>query len=293
MQLPSHATNQSYCTVSALEAGHIFLNPALVIDNAPSEEPRRTPSLSFLLQHSTNGKKFLFDLGLRKDWKNLPGAIVTVIEAFAKVEIPQDVVESLAKGGLSPADIDTVCLSHCHFDHCGDPRLFADRDFIVGGDTPKLFEGGGWPQKSDSHFAEDLLPSGTRFLGEDIDWQPIGPFPRAYDFYGDGSLYVIDAPGHIHGHVNLLARTSADGGWIYLAGDTAHHWNLITGKSGVACHPLTGCIHQDKELAEQMIKRVRDLTQMERVRVLLAHDIPWYEENKEGPAFFPGKIEGL
>ncbi|KAJ3560873.1 hypothetical protein NP233_g10550 [Leucocoprinus birnbaumii] len=297
MALPTPSENQPFCTVSALEAGHIYLNPAMFIDNATSTTPERCPSLSFLLQHSSNGKKLVFDLGIRKDWENSPPKIVNWIKTVYRVDVPEDVVDSLKKGNLSPLDIDTVCLSHSHFDHSGNTAPFTQSELVVGGDTPDLFIGGFWPTNSEAFFVENFLPpERTRYLRNDVDWQPIGPFPRAYDFYGDGSVYIIDAPGHLSGHVNLLARTSADGGWIYLAGDTAHSWNLITGKSAIACgHPghLHNTAHQDQELAEAMIRRVQELMKLPRVRVLLAHDKPWYEENEGGNAFFPGTIVSL
>ena len=294
MALPSPAENQPFCTVSALEAGYVYLNPSMFIDNATSTLPLRNPSLSFLLQHSVNKKRLVFDLGIRKDWENSPSQIVNWIKTTYQVDIPQDVVDSLAKGDLSPLDIDTVCLSHSHFDHIGDTTPFSRSEFVVGGDTRDLFVNGFWPSNPDSPFPINLLPTErTRFL---VDWEPIGPFPCAYNLYGDGSIYVIDAPGHLSGHINLLVRTSADGGWIYLAGDTAHHWNLLTGESTIACgHPghHHSSAHQDKELAEQHIRRVRELLNIPRVRVLLAHDVPWYEENKGGAAFFPGHIKSL
>jgi glyoxylase-like metal-dependent hydrolase (beta-lactamase superfamily II) len=33
---------------------------------------------------------------------------------------------------------------------------------------------------------------------------------KAMDFYGDGSFYLLDTPGHAIGHMCGLARTSAD-----------------------------------------------------------------------------------
>ncbi|EKM79432.1 hypothetical protein AGABI1DRAFT_113995 [Agaricus bisporus var. burnettii JB137-S8] len=297
MALPPPADDQPYCSVSALEAGHIYLNMKMFIDNAASEETIRTPSLSFLLQHSVNKKKFVFDLGIRKDWENSPPKAVEWMRTVYKVDIPQDVSDSLAKGGLSPRDIDTVCISHIHFDHSGHAPLFGHSEFIVGGDTRQLLEPGIYPHNPNSFFSADILPpERTRFLGDELHWQPIGPFPRAYDLYGDGSLYIIDAPGHLSGHINLLARTSPDGAWIYLAADTAHHWNLVNGSSVIACgHPghLHDTAHMDKELAEKMINRVREVMKVPRVKVILAHDKPWYDENKDKDAFFPGKINSL
>jgi glyoxylase-like metal-dependent hydrolase (beta-lactamase superfamily II) len=295
MYLPPPTENQAYCIVSVLESGHMHITDNIFIDNPESSDPQRIPSLSFLLQHSLNKKRFLFDLGIRKDWHNAPPKLLASLPPAFKVEIEQDVVESLAKGGLTPDSIDFVCLSHIHFDHYGHSPLFPKSKFVVGGETIKIIESGLYPPNTESVYPADVVPMDrTRFLGEDLLWEEVGPFPRAYDYYGDGSLYVIDAPGHLWGHINLLARTSPDGAWIYLAGDTAHHWNLINGRSGIACsHPGHAISHQDKEKAEEMIKCVGEVSRLPRVRVLLAHDKPWYDANEGGDAFFPGNIKSL
>jgi hypothetical protein len=34
------------------------------------------------------------------------------------------------------------------------------------------------------------------------------------DYFGDGSVFIVDAPGHLFGHVNLLARVGRGGGFI-------------------------------------------------------------------------------
>lgn len=53
----------------------------------------------------------------------------------------------------------------------------------------------------------------------------IGNFP-AYDFFGNGSFYLLDAPGHTIAHICGLARTSigSDGDtFILMGGDFSHH----------------------------------------------------------------------
>lgn len=104
--------------------------------------------------------------------------------------------------------------------------------------------------------------------------------------------------GHIVGHVNVLARTSADGSWILLGGDSAHDWRIVTGEKAFACvvdeAGHVRCImHADKDAAEENLRRVRALVQVGKVQVLIAHDVPWYEANKGGPAFLPGVIPAL
>ncbi|KJA16475.1 hypothetical protein HYPSUDRAFT_290223 [Hypholoma sublateritium FD-334 SS-4] len=293
MTLPSPNDDQAYCTTSALEAGLILLPDEMFIAGAIPGKVTTAPSLSFLLRHSTNNKTFVFDLGIRKDWKNYPPSVVNRINV--RVDIVQDASESIVNGGISLEDVDYVCLSHCHWDHTGDTAAFKKSTFLVGGACQALFKPG-YPVDPECDFASDLLPEGRTIFFDTANWEPIGPFPRALDFFEDGSLYIIDAPGHLPGHINILARSSPDGGWIYLAGDSAHHWNLITLESTIAQgHPdfPHGCAHADKDAAEAHIHRINELTKIPQVRVLLAHDEPFYTKNKGGPAFWPGKIPTL
>jgi glyoxylase-like metal-dependent hydrolase (beta-lactamase superfamily II) len=51
----------------------------------------------------------------------------------------------------------------------------------------------------------------------------IGKF-LAYDYFNDGSLYLLDSPGHCVGHVCALARTTTSPEtFVFLGGDVAHH----------------------------------------------------------------------
>lgn len=296
MSLPPPAETQAFCNVSALEAGIINLPDEMFITNAVEGKVTSAPSLSFLIHHPQRNENIVFDLGIRKDWNNYPPSIVDWIKTTYPVQVKQDVVESLAKGGKQPNDIHYVCLSHCHWDHTGNTLAFPNSTFLVGSDAKSLVASSCYPEFPDGRFPSDLLPAArTRFL-DSTSWGPIGPFPRSLDFFGDGSLYIIDAPGHLPGHINILARTSHDGGWIYLAGDSAHHWKLLTLEENVAVgHPghLHDCAHHDKEAAEEHIRRIHALWKHPRVRVLLAHDEPWYSVNKDSESFWPGKISSL
>lgn len=275
-----------------LEAGHLDLLDEEIITGATPGKVTTVPSLSFLLRHSTDKQTLLFDLGIKKDWQNYPPTVVHWIHTAFHARVDQDVAESLVMGGLSPDDINYVCLSHCHWDHTGDTRPFKNSTFLVGEACQSLLIPG-YPKDPKAEYLSDILPEGRTVFYNPSNWEPIGPFPRALDFFEDGSLYIIDAPGHLPGHINLLARTSPDGGWIYLAGDSAHHWNLLTLDSAIAGHS-SDCAHEDKEAAQAQILRINALMrQHPRVRVLLAHDEPFYAKNKDGPAFWPGKIETL
>lgn len=184
----------------------------------------------------------------------------------------------------------------------GDPSPFTNATFLVGADAkPQITNG--YPINPTASETTTCLPlSRTNFLPHSLFDISIGPFPHAYDFFGDGSLYIIDAPGHNAGHINILTRTSETGGWIYLAGDSAHDVRLLTGEREVAEVEQGGsgqklCLHGDKKSAETHIRRVGELMKRKRndVHVLIAHDWEWYEKEKKtgGKAFWPGVIPAV
>lgn len=81
----------------------------------------------------------------------------------------------------------------------------------------------GFPTNSDAPVREEDMAGravrGIKFDGE----LKAGPFP-AHDFFGDGSFYLLDTPGHCLGHISGLARTSTSPDtFILMGGDLAHH----------------------------------------------------------------------
>jgi len=307
--LPPARENQQFCTISALEGGVLTAPEALFIAESVPGNLLTLPALCFLIQHSTGKvdptpKRLVFDLGINPDLSAYPPEVRKRIDgpnAFFRPDLTSpNCIGSLAHGGATPDDIDFVILSHCHWDHIGDTHPFTKSTFVVGHDTKTLFESGGYPTDPNSWYRADLLPTDrTQYLpptSSDKDWAPIGPFPHALDFFGDGSLYIIDSSGHLAGHINLLIRTSADGGWMYLGGDSVHDRRILTGEAhirvGLPDRPEF-CMHVNRAEAEGHIARIRELEKTEKVRVVFAHDRKWYEENKGGAAFWPGKIESM
>ncbi|VDC06368.1 unnamed protein product [Peniophora sp. CBMAI 1063] len=285
--LPAPRTDQPYFTVSAIAAGVISLPADLVFSPNDVDPSTRwdAPAFSFMLQHSASKRYTLFDLGIRKDYQNMPPAALERIPFFEPVRVEQDVAGYLSAGGLQASDISDVIISHAHWDHTGDPGCFPNATFVVHEGTKARVEHG-YPEDARSTIPQGLLPvDRTRVLNNKTEWHPLGPFPRAYDLFGDGSAYIIDAPGHVEGHINLLTRTSADGGWLMLLGDACHDRRLLTGElqfdvdTDEGGHKTTK-MHIDLDAAQEHLARVRELMKSSRVRVLLAHDAPWWEEKK-------------
>lgn len=124
------------------------------------------------------------------------------------------------------------------------------------------------------------------FVSADAPSRIISPFPsfdRALDFFGDGTLYLIDAPGHFKGHVAALARV-APGTFIFLGGDTCHNRQCYTPGTRLASET----VHQDVGRARETIERLKTMNAtMDEVVVVLAHEA---EVLEEGMPMFPGDM---
>ncbi|KAJ6607602.1 beta-lactamase-like protein [Mycena sp. CBHHK59/15] len=283
--LPAPTPNQAYVHVSALEAGLITLPLHLITPGEPADAVRTCPSLAFFVQHAhAPDRHFVFDLGLRRDFASYPPPIQALVRDTMPCAVPQTVDES----------VQTVVISHLHFDHIGDHTPFTNATFILGGDGAPLLADGYPANPTSRTLAASVPPSRTRFLAPSDFSCAVGPFPAAHDLFGDGSAYILDTPGHLAGHVTALLRTSPDGAWLFLGGDVAHDTRLVNGGCAVATVNARGeayCMHRDVEKAREDIARVRALAELPRVEWIIAHDWKWFEDHVGGDAFLPGRIK--
>lgn len=205
-----------------------FVEPAV-----PGFDLVNVGSYGYIIKHPTSPHKhstLLFDLGVRKDWENLPETFVAGIkEAGFGISVQKDVATILRENGQDLNDIGAIVWSHWHFDHVGDPTTFPNSTDLIVGPGFKANFIPAYPTIRDSHVDERAWQD--RELHE-IDFHDaaagsktlkIGKFD-GYDFYGDGSFYLLNSPGHAIGHMSGLARTTAyPPTFILLGADIAHH----------------------------------------------------------------------
>lgn len=67
----------------------------------------------------------------------------------------------------------------------------------------------------------DIRGRDVREISSDDFTLQIGRF-RAFDYFNDGSFYLLDVPGHAIGHICGLARTT-ENSFIMMGADTCHH----------------------------------------------------------------------
>ena len=140
--------------------------------------------------------------------------------------------EQLAAMGVHPSDLDYVLLSHLDCDHANGLKLVAESKNILVSraemdgtkrcdfQTKIRFQKRWW--------------NGTKL--RTFDWNGTeGPVGKSYDVLGDGSLMMVNIPGHSAG-LCALKITNADGKFVLLFADGGYatkSWKeMIT--SGIA-----------------------------------------------------------
>lgn len=243
----------------------------------------------FQLLTTAHGCSFTYTLTENQDFDQVPELIRSLFHVIEPV-VDNDASDILATGPVAPSDIDAVIFSHLHFDHIGDCTKFPDAKLVIGPGS-KAANGEGWPVNPKSPFSSSVVqhPKLHELSFENEKWSPVGPFPRAFDYFGDGSFYLIDTPGHMKGHMGALALTGP-GEWVFMGGDCCHHRSILlqSRPMSVSFGPMGRCFHSEPKVAGETLKKIRHLEETGQVFVALAHDsflvgpMPQYPESLNG-----------
>ncbi|KAF2641426.1 hypothetical protein P280DRAFT_469045 [Massarina eburnea CBS 473.64] len=231
---------------------------------------------------------------------------------------PAEILKEYGSQEQQPEKIKAAIFSHMHFDHVGDGGKagFTNAELWVG-PTCCTYARPGYPVKEDAPTLTENLPTdGSRkivepFISDEMlekagdaragkvknakdagmyeavdlsvpgakGWIGLGSFDRAFDVFGDGSAYLVDAPGHSAGHQMMLIRvksspsSSENDDFVLLAGDCYHHPALLEDPDRTARPPYSkGGMHTEPEIAIETMKRTRVFSQQDNILILGAHD---------------------
>lgn len=188
-----------------LDCGSVVANNLNVFSDtqAYTGQSKRLTSSCYLIQHGAD--YLLWDTGLPA---SLKGAAIDPKAPIAAT-VTKTVVEQLAELGVQPDAVKMVGISHYHYDHIGQAGSFPAATLIIGkGDFDALKAGA--PGTNPAPVANWITGTGKA-----------EPITGDKDIFGDGSVVMLNLPGHTPGHHGLLVRL-AGGKRYLLTGDLSH-----------------------------------------------------------------------
>lgn len=210
------------------------------------------PVSAYLIEHPKG--KFLVDTGWARDMspdgvfdkkaqiKSLGSRLLYLVNQ-GRVPMGECIDEHLVKMGLRDEDIDAVLLTHLDCDHANGLRQVKNaKTFYVSQDEVNFAKK--HPERYNKGWWKDIPL--CEFTWNDTQ----GPVGRSYDLVGDGSIELINIPGHADGLFAVKVKNE-EGKFVLLFSDGGYarkSWEeMIT--SGIAA---------DKKQQKQSLAWIRE-----------------------------------
>lgn len=128
----------------------------------------------------------------------------------------------LSEYNLRAQDLDYVFFSHMDFDHTSGLRLVRDAKRIMAA-REEL-------EDSEKYFFRYVKTNWnfTNVAPFEYENTGIGPVGKSYDVFGDGSVVLVNTPGHTYGMFSAVI--SGGGKYVVLAGDSVYTQRSIKEK---------------------------------------------------------------
>lgn len=161
-----------------------------------------------------------------------------------QIPLGEAVDEQLATMGIKPADLDYVLLTHLDCDHANGLRAVKDaKHVIVAQEELDCARKNGFIRYKKKWWEGVEL--------ETIQWNGTeGPAQKSYDLFGDGSVKMINIPGHCDG-LCAVKLTRDDGKYVLLFSDGGYatkSWKEM----------ITSGVSLDKDKQRQSLQWIRE-----------------------------------
>jgi len=165
----------------------------------------------------------------------------------------QHCVAQLRRLGVEPESVGHVVQTHLHIDHTGALGHFPDAAIVVHARELQA-----------ARAAQDPISSG--YVREDYDrpglrWQLV---EDELDLFGDGTIRLLQTPGHSAGHMSLLLELEETGP-VLLTADAADNRAQWEGRE----HPRALFSRED---ARHSLERLRELAHQTDALLVLGHE---------------------
>ena len=163
-------------------------------------------------------------------------------------------VELLGQLGVTPAQVKFVGISHYHGDHTGQVSQLPQSTLLIGK--------GDWDALTDPKMAATANP--VSFAHWISGGGKVEPLAGDRDVFGDGSVIVLNTPGHTPGHHSLLVKLAGMGP-VLITGDVAHFRENLESR-GVPT------FNTDRAASLASLDRFRAIATNLRATVIIQHD---------------------
>ncbi len=167
--------------------------------------PRDITDSCYLIRHGD--QLMLWDTGFSDDLIGHPA-----VEPEQTASLERSLVDQLKAGKVAPGQINFVGISHYHADHTGQAPRFPNAELLIGKPDFEALKG-----KSNDAFFKMAQNDLSHWLSGGGKVEPVS---GDKDVFGDGSVIMLDTPGHTPGHHSLLVKLKS--GNVLLSGDLYH-----------------------------------------------------------------------
>jgi N-acyl homoserine lactone hydrolase len=219
----------------------------------------------FLIRHPKG--ILLWDTGLGDA---LLGRTDPANDAGVSLRVRARLLDQLASIGIAPPNVTYVAFSHFHLDHTGNANAFraatwilnqAELDWALAAATPPVID-----LKSFSAYKT----AATQMIRGD------------YDVFHDGTVRILQAPGHTPGHQVLLLKL-AKSGLVLLSGDLYHLRSDRPRAGEKAARVMPINTSRADSLAS--VDRIETILKNTHARLVIQHDPEDYKLLPVSPAY--------
>jgi glyoxylase-like metal-dependent hydrolase (beta-lactamase superfamily II) len=157
-------------------------------------------SSCYLIRH--NDELMVWDTGYPLAFAEGPDAPIAIKSSLA---------DQLRQLDIDPATVGRVGISHYHGDHIGQAQIFSTATLLIGQGDWNVLTSKPPAQGATPALVERWISGGGK----------VEALAKDKDVFGDGTVTIIDTPGHTPGHKSLLVKL-AKKGHVLLTGDLAH-----------------------------------------------------------------------
>ncbi len=162
-----------------------------------------------LVQH--NDSLFLYDAGLGK---NIDAQFAEFSWLGRKIfahSAVTPVAEQLQAAGIPLTQIDFIVPSHLHWDHASGLPDFPDTPVWVQSQELAAARAGTRPS-----FLPETLTESVNWQAISLPARPFLGFERSLDVFGDGTVFLVNLPGHTAGQLGLYLEMSGNERYFFI-----------------------------------------------------------------------------